>query len=83
MKSVNGRFPLSAGSLLRLSIAGGSLDMSPDIERLLCGLTFQVGLDIVYFVGADSFTNRTRSLAEELFKSGVIGMVTSDIAGSP
>ena len=35
---------------------GGATDMSPGIERLLQGITFPVGLVIIYFVGAELYT---------------------------
>lgn len=56
IKSIYGGLLLSAGGLLSLSIAGGAPDISPGMERLLQGLTFPVGLVIIYFVGAELYT---------------------------
>lgn len=56
IKSIYGGLLLSAGGLLSLTIAGGAPDISPGIERLLQGMTFPVGLVIIYFVGAELYT---------------------------
>ena len=56
VKSVYGGLLLSAGGLLSLTIAGGTTDVSPGIERLLQGITFPIGLVIIYFVGAELYT---------------------------
>lgn len=56
IKSFYGGLLLSAGGLLSLSIAGGSANLAPGIERLLQGLLFPVGLVIIYFVGAELYT---------------------------
>ncbi|KAK5094692.1 hypothetical protein LTR70_003918 [Exophiala xenobiotica] len=55
-KSFYGGLLLSAGGLLSLTIAGGVSDMSPGLSRLLQGITFPVGLVIIYFVGAELYT---------------------------
>lgn len=56
LKAFFGGLLLSAGGLLSLSISGGDPDLAPGIEHLLLGLTFPVGLVIIYFVGGDLYT---------------------------
>lgn len=56
IKSIYGGLLLSAGGLLSLTIAGGSPELSPGMQRLFQGMTFPVGLVIIYFVGAELYT---------------------------
>lgn len=56
IKSIYGGLLMSAGGLLSLTIAGGAPDLQPGMERLLQGMTFPVGLVIIYFVGAELYT---------------------------
>lgn len=56
LKSLYGGMLLSAAGLVSLTIVGGNPDISPGMERLLLGLTFPVGLVIIYFVGAELYT---------------------------
>lgn len=56
IKSIYGGMLLSAGGILSLTIAGGAPELSPGIQRLLQGMTFPVGLVIIYFVGAELYT---------------------------
>lgn len=55
-KSLLGGLLLSAGGLLSLTLTTGSPDLQPGISRLLQGLTFPIGLVIIYFVGAELYT---------------------------
>lgn len=56
LKSFYGGLLLSAGGLLSLTVSAGSPDTAPGVQRLLQGLTFPIGLVIIYFVGAELYT---------------------------
>lgn len=85
IKSLYGGLLLSAGGLLSLSIAGGSpeSDLPPGIIRLLQGLTFPVGLVIIYFVGAELYTGYPMWFAiTALERRGNVWMYVSTMVAS-
>lgn len=82
-KSFYGGLLLSAGGLLSLTVAGGSSGMSPGIERLLQGLTFPIGLVIIYFVGAELYTGYPMWFAvTALERKGTIWLYASRLVAS-
>ncbi|THW37530.1 Formate/nitrite transporter [Aureobasidium pullulans] len=59
LKNVYGALLVSAGGLLSLTITTGSPGLSesnPGLPRILQGLTFPIGLVLVYLVGAELYT---------------------------
>lgn len=83
IKSFYGGLLLSAGGLLSLTIAGGAPDIAPGLERLLQGLTFPIGLVIIYFVGAELYTGYPMWFAiTALERQGTVWLYISRLAAS-
>jgi len=56
VKNIYGGLLLSAGGLLSMTLSGGMPGLTaenPGVKRLLQGLTFPIGLVLVYLVGAE------------------------------
>jgi len=82
-KSLYGGLLLSAGGILSLRIAGGSPDLSPGMGHLLQGITFPIGLVIIYFVGAELYTGYPMWFAiTALERRGSLWLYVSRIAAS-
>jgi len=59
LKNIYGALLLSAGGILSLILETGSPSLTksnPGIGNILQGITFPVGLVLVYFVGAELYT---------------------------
>ena len=59
LKNVYGALLISAGGLLSLTLVTGTpglSDTNPGLPRILQGITFPVGLVLVYLVGAELYT---------------------------
>ena len=59
LKNVYGALLLSAAGLLSLILTTGTpglTENNPGVERLLQGITFPIGLVLVYLVGAELYT---------------------------
>ncbi|KAI5275915.1 Formate/nitrite transporter [Aureobasidium subglaciale] len=83
LKNVYGALLVSAGGLLSLTITTGTPGLSehnPGLPRILQGLTFPIGLVLVYLVGAELYTGYP--MCEEPFRSGTISLIDESIIES-
>lgn len=63
LKNIYGGLLFSFAGLFSLVVQAGSPNLEPGLQRLIQGITFPVGLIIVYFVGAELFTGYPMWLA--------------------
>ena len=59
LKNIYGALLMSAGGLLSLTLVTGTPQLSesnPGLPRILQGLTFPIGLVLIYLVGAELYT---------------------------